>query len=185
MGEIKMIEKNYMSFDGCKYSWDLVNEYEIKKEYPMDEEILEELREEFIADGENPDDIYPFDVFYEKGQIFTNTEKNICLVFCQDRVEDEEWLDESSEILNVTFGDGYDNIVNYINTHTNFTVYWTQEYGTSADYVILEDFYNDTLTPSELDKQISEIINNSKQDHEGCYKYVIIHNGICSKFNGQ
>ena len=178
---------NYFYF--ANHDWNLVKEYNIDVEIPIDEETLEDMRNEIIEDGEEPEEFYPFYSYYERCQTFINPEKNICLVFCQIRDETEivedGWLDESCDVIDFTFGDNYNNLVKYIESHNNFTVYWTQVAGTTADYVIIEDCYIYNGSVLEFDKKIKDIISTATKNDCGGYKYTIIKNGVMSKFTNK
>ena len=135
-----------------------------------------------------------------KGEIFYNKERNLTLVFEQTRDDDEEFLEYTPDIIDYVSGDVYNNLIEYINSHTNATIYFTQVYGTTTDYTILEgvtldDLYVElcvsnsrgNLTNIEIldTDMLNALIADAKEEcgETANYKYLIIDGtGKCSRF---
>lgn len=174
-----------MILDGCKYEWEYLDEYSITEEIPIPEDAYEEWKREMEYEGEDVSELKPFDLEYTTGTICINREHKISLVFARHRMEDEDEddLESDTDIVNVTVD--YDDLIEYINTHTNFTIYWTQVYGTSADYTIIEDYYIDNAEGWYIAADIDEKLSTCKKEENATsYKYTILHNGTLSRFLG-
>ena len=153
-------EEDYVEF---LYKFDLrnyPNSFEI-----VDEDIEEEL--EYIDEDEDP-----VEVTYYKG-IYIDDIKNNMLYLMQIRYEDEE-RDNMSIVVNAISDEAYDYLINELNNNDNITVFWSQIYGTTSDYIIVYDkFGEDCLYDVDF------LYDLFKQ---GCgYKYRYVKNGKIHK----
>ena len=153
-------EEDYVEF---LYKFDLrnyPNSFEI-----VDEDIEEEL--EYIDEDEDP-----VEVTYYKG-IYIDDIKNNMLYLMQIRYEDEE-RDNMSIVVNAISDEAYDYLINELNNNDIITVFWSQIYGTTSDYIIVYDkFGEDCLYDVDF------LYDLFKQ---GCgYKYRYVKNGKIHK----
>ena len=104
--------------------------------------------------------------------IFINKIHNQSIVFHEYRYENEEKLGHVSEIPDYISDSAYNYICNILNNNDNITIFWSQVYGTTSDYVIIYGHY---FTNG---KQCREYINNYADKN---YKYLEIKNDNCCK----
>ena len=155
-----MMELNLVD---CSYDFELVDK--IHRNYYIPFEVEDEETGEAIED-EWLESI--------NAEIYVNTDKNIAIICEQIRTEDEEWFDESSEVINCINKNAYNKLIEYINKSKNITVYISQVYGTTSDYIIYPNIY--ITSYKEFDESIS-----TKKDGIS-YKYLIFNNNEFEKF---
>lgn len=97
------------------------------------------------------------------------------IIFCEYRFEGEKHLNDVADIPNYISSNAYDYICNVLNNNDDITVFWSQVYGTTSDYVII---YNNYFTSFEEYK--SYISNNLNFTN---YKYKEYKNGEVKKCN--
>lgn len=114
------------------------------------------------------EDEEPVEITYYKG-IYKDNIKNNVLHLTQIRYEDEE-TDDMDIVINAISNEAYDYLIKELNNHNNITVFWSQVYGTTSDYIIVYDnFGEDCLY------DIDYLYELFKQ--ESCYKYRYVKNG--------
>ena len=135
--------------------------YELNlRNYPNSFEIIDadvNKRLEYFEEDEEP-----VEITYYKG-IYKDNIKNNVLHLTQIRYEDEE-TDDMDIVVNAISNEAYDYLIKELNNHNNVTVFWSQVYGTTSDYIIVFDNFGEDYL-YELFKQ------------ESCYKYRYVKNG--------
>lgn len=118
------------------------------------------------------EDEEPVEITYYEG-IYKDNIKNNVLHLTQIRYEDEE-TDDMDIVVNAISNEAYDYLIKELNNHNNVTVFWSQVYGTTSDYIIVYDnFGEDCLY------DIDYLYELFKQD---CgYKYRYVKNGKIHK----
>lgn len=148
-------ENNYDDKDAVEFFYELN-----LRNYPNSFEIIDadvNKRLEYFEEDEEP-----VEITYYKG-IYKDNIKNNVLHLTQIRYEDEE-TDDMDIVVNAISNEAYDYLIKELNNHNNVTVFWSQVYGTTSDYIIVFDNFGEDYL-YELFKQ------------ESCYKYRYVKNG--------
>lgn len=150
---------NTINLNNCILTFHLVDETESNYISPYENEETGEI----INDCE-----------HSRVSVYTNSIRNVSIICEQFRFDDEEWLDDTSEIINLIDEEVFDELVRYINAHDKITIYISQVYGTTSDYIIYPNMF--ITSYKEFDESIS-----TKKDGIS-YKYLIFNNNEFEKF---
>ena len=94
-----------------------------------------------------------------------------CIKLCQ-------WLvnEDIDVVVNAISNEAYMYLMNELSSHKNVTVFWSQVYGTTSDYVIVYDIYGKDCLYDE--NYLKEIMKK-----EIGYKYRFVKNGKINRIN--
>lgn len=101
--------------------------------------------------------------------IYKDIINNNTLILTQNRYEDEE-VQDIDIVVNAISNEAYDYLIKELNKNCNVTVFWSQVYGTTSDYVIVYDRFGEDCLYDE--KYLHELFKKNN-----CYKYRYVKNG--------
>ena len=151
-----------INLDGCILTFHLVDEAEADHIISYEDEETGEIMED-IDDCE-----------HSKVSVYTNSIRNISIICEQFRFDNEEWFDDTSEIINLIGKEVFDKLVRYINEHDKITIYISQVFETTADFIIYTNTYVTTH------QQFIEDVLGTERNMS--YKYLIVNNNKTEKF---
>lgn len=155
---------NTINLNNCILTFHLVDE--IESDHIMSYE--DEETGEIIEDIDNCE--------HSKVSVYTNSIRNVTIICEQFRFDDEEWFDDTSEIINLINEEVFNKLVRYINAHDNLTIYIPQVFGTTSDFTI----YTNTYIKSFKDFQ--DFTDNIRISTNLSYKYLIVNGNKIEKF---
>ena len=153
---------NTINLNNCRLTFYLVDE--VESDHIMSYE--DEETGEIIEDIDNCE--------HSKVSVYTNSIRNVSIICEQFRFDGEEWFDNTSEIINLINKEVFDELVRYINAHDKMTIYISQVYGTTSDFIIYPNTYATTH------QQFMEEVLGTETNIS--YKYLIVNNNKTEKF---
>lgn len=114
----------------------------------------------------------PIEVTYYKG-VYRDSIKNNTLILTQIRYEDEE-AEDMNVVIDAISNEAYNYLMKELNNNNNVTVFWSQVYGTTSDYIIVYDKFGENCL-YDMD-YLKELFKK-----ESCYKYRYVKNGKIHK----
>lgn len=158
---------NRINLNNCILTFRLADE--VESDHILSYEDYEDEETDEIIDDID-------DCEHSRVSVYTNSIRNVSIICEQFRFDDEEWFDDTSEIINLINEEEFNELVRYINAHDNITIYISQVFGTTSDFTI----YTNTYIKSFKDFQ--DFTDNIRISTNLSYKYLIVNGNKIEKF---